>query len=153
MNRWMLRRRVDAEAVRRAIEEAESRTSGEIRVSVSTFFFGNVRRTAEAAFVRLGMNRDYGVLNGEREAEDFFLTGLEPADDVRAVLLFTDGLDIPCEAPQKRKDFSELVDRHRELGLPGLRDHVRSLEAADPDIERYPRFKRHDDMAAIAIHF
>ena len=57
MNRWMLRRRVDAEAVRRAIEEAESRTSGEIRVSVSTFFFGNVRRTAEAAFVRLGMNR------------------------------------------------------------------------------------------------
>lgn len=57
MNRWMLRRRVDAEAVRRAIEEAEARTSGEIRVSVSTFFFGNVRRTAEAAFVRLGMNR------------------------------------------------------------------------------------------------
>ena len=57
MNRWMLKRRVDAEAVRRAIEEAESRTSGEIRVSVSTFFFGNVRRTAEAAFVRLGMNR------------------------------------------------------------------------------------------------
>ena len=57
MNRWMLRRRVDAVAVRRAIEEAESRTSGEIRVSVSTFFFGNVRRTAEAAFVRLGMNR------------------------------------------------------------------------------------------------
>lgn len=103
--------------------------------------------------VRLGMNRDYGVLNGEREAEDFFLTGLEPVGNVRSVLLYTDGLDIPCEAPQKRKDFSELVGRHRELGLPGLRDHVRSLEAADPYIERYPRFKRHDDMAAIAIHF
>ena len=57
MNRWMLRRRIDADAVRRAIEAAESRTSGEIRVSVSTFFFGSVRRTAEAAFVRLGMNR------------------------------------------------------------------------------------------------
>lgn len=103
--------------------------------------------------VRLGMNRNYGVLNGEREAENFFLTGLEPADNIRAVLLFTDGLDIPCETPQRRKDFSGLVDAHRKLGLSGLRDHIRSLEAADPEIERYPRFKRHDDMAAIAIHF
>ena len=102
--------------------------------------------------VRLGMNRDYGVLNGEREAEEFFLAGLEPAGNVSAVLLFTDGLDIPSETPQRRKDFSDLVEKHRELGLPGLCDHVRRLEAADPDIERYPRFKRHDDIAAIAIH-
>jgi uncharacterized membrane protein len=64
----MLKRRVDAEAVRRAIEEAESRTSGEIRVSVSTFFFGSVRRTAEAAFVRLGMNR-----TAERNGVLFFV--------------------------------------------------------------------------------
>lgn len=40
-----------------------------------------------------------------------------------------------------------------ELGLEGLRDHVRDQEAADPDIERFPRFKKHDDIAAIAIHF
>lgn len=111
----------------------------------------DVQRLIET--VRLGMNRDYGVLNGEREAEDFFLTGLEPVGNVRAVLLFTDGLDIPSETPRRRKDFSVLVDTHRKLGLSGLRDHVRGLEAADPDIERYPRFKRHDDMAAIAIHF
>jgi hypothetical protein len=69
------------------------------------------------------------------------------------VLLFTYGLDVPCETPQRRKDFSSLVEMHRELGLAGLCDHVRSLEAADPHIERYPRFKRHDDIAAIAIHF
>lgn len=105
------------------------------------------------AAVRQGMNRDYGVLNGEREAEDFFLAGLEPAGNVRSVLLFTDGLDVPCETPRRRKDFSCLVAKWREHGLTGLRDHVRSLEAADPDIERYPRFKRHDDIAAIAIHF
>jgi len=40
-----------------------------------------------------------------------------------------------------------------ERGLDGLRDHVRSQEAADPDMKRYPRFKKHDDIAAIAIHF
>ena len=57
MFRSTLKRRIDADAVTRAIEEAEGRTSGEIRVSVSTFFWGNVRRTAERAFARLGMDR------------------------------------------------------------------------------------------------
>ena len=57
MFRATLKRRVDADAVKRAIEEAEGRTSGEIRVSVSTFFWGSVRRTAERAFARLGMNQ------------------------------------------------------------------------------------------------
>ena len=56
-------------------------------------------------------------------------------------------------APRKYKDFSCLVDMACELGLEGLRDHVRSQEAADPDMKRYPRFKKHDDIAAIAIHF
>jgi uncharacterized membrane protein len=57
MFRRTLKRLVDAEAVKRAIEQAERRTSGEIRVSVSTFFWGNVRRTAERAFARMGMDR------------------------------------------------------------------------------------------------
>jgi len=57
MHRRALKRLIDAEAVKRAIEQAERRTSGEIRVSVSTFFWGNVRRTAERSFARLGMDR------------------------------------------------------------------------------------------------
>ena len=57
MFRSTLKRRIDANAVRRAIEGAELRTSGEIRVSVSTFFWGDVRRTAEHAFARMGMNQ------------------------------------------------------------------------------------------------
>ncbi|MBE1424499.1 serine/threonine protein phosphatase PrpC [Desulfomicrobium macestii] len=110
-----------------------------------------VQRLVET--IRQGMNRDYGVLNGEREAERFFRTGTEPTCNIKTVLLFTDGLDVPCPAPKKYKDFSCLVSMASELGLEGLRDHVRRQEAADPDIERYPRFKKHDDIAAIAIHF
>lgn len=55
MFRSSLKRRIDAEAVRRAIETAERTSSGEIRVSVSTYFWGNVRKTAERAFERMGM--------------------------------------------------------------------------------------------------
>ena len=68
MLRWTLKRRVDAAAVKQAIEEAEGRTSGEIRVSVSTFFWGNVRRTAEGAFARMGMDQ-----TAQRNAILFFV--------------------------------------------------------------------------------
>lgn len=55
MHRRKLKALIDAEAVKAAIAEAEAQTSGEIRVSVSTFFWGDVRRTAERAFERMGM--------------------------------------------------------------------------------------------------
>ncbi len=45
----------DKERVVEAIRQAELRTSGEIRVSVSTPFWGSVRKAAEKAFVRMNM--------------------------------------------------------------------------------------------------
>lgn len=103
--------------------------------------------------IREDMNRSYGVLNGEHEAVGFFRTGVENVRNIKAVLLFTDGLDIPCPLPRKYKDFSCLVRMSRELGLEGLRDHIREQEASDPDMRAFPRFKQHDDIAAIALHF
>lgn len=55
-SRRRLLRLVDAERVRSAIEAAEERTSGEIRVSVSRWFWGSVRSAAELAFERMRMH-------------------------------------------------------------------------------------------------
>lgn len=52
-----LRRAIDQDRVAKAIEVAERRTSGEIRVAVAPFFWGSVERAADRAFVRLGMER------------------------------------------------------------------------------------------------
>ncbi len=56
---FMPRRRlvkvIDAERVKSAIREAERRTSGEIRVSVSRFFWGRLEPVAWRTFDRLGM--------------------------------------------------------------------------------------------------
>jgi len=49
-------RSLDTHAVEQAIARAETRTSGEIRVSVAGFFVGSSRRLAEGAFRRLGMH-------------------------------------------------------------------------------------------------
>lgn len=54
-SRRKLMKAIDVERVKAAIAAAERSASGEIRVSVSRFFWGSVRRVAEKAFVRLGM--------------------------------------------------------------------------------------------------
>jgi uncharacterized membrane protein len=56
MTRRKLMRIVDQSRLKEAIQKAEHRTSGEIRVSVSSLFWGNVEKAADKAFVRLGMS-------------------------------------------------------------------------------------------------
>ncbi len=49
---------IDLDRIEAAIRGAERRTSGQVRVAVARFYFwGNVRRAADAAFVRLRMNQ------------------------------------------------------------------------------------------------
>ena len=57
MTRKQLLQVVDRERIKNAIEAAEHRTSGEICVSVSRLFWGNIETAADKAFVRLGMTR------------------------------------------------------------------------------------------------
>lgn len=68
MTRKALLRAIDSRRIEDAIREAELRTSGEIRVSISRFFWGDVRRVAERAFTRLGMRA-----TRERNAILFFV--------------------------------------------------------------------------------
>jgi len=54
--RRKLLKKIDQDRIIAAIKKTERRTSGEVRVSVSRFFWGSVRPVAERAFVRLGMS-------------------------------------------------------------------------------------------------
>ena len=55
LSRRKLLRVIDAGRIKKAVEAAERQTSGEIRVSLSTFFWGSPQKVAEKAFARLGM--------------------------------------------------------------------------------------------------
>lgn len=48
---------LDADRIEAVIADAERRTSGEVRVSVAPWFWGNVERAADRAFIRLGMTQ------------------------------------------------------------------------------------------------
>ena len=100
---------------------------------------------------RLQMNRTFGVLNGEKEAEQFISSGTMPLDNIAHILCFTDGLHLPSESPGSKGDFRRLVDCYLQNGLSGLYTEIRQQEATDPYCVRYPRFKQHDDASAIAI--
>jgi uncharacterized membrane protein len=55
MSRGKLVRKIDRDRVADAIRRAGHQTTGEIRVSFSTLFLGNVQEAAERAFGRMGM--------------------------------------------------------------------------------------------------
>jgi len=57
MTRRQLLRAIDTQRIEETIQSAERQTSGEICVSVSPLFWGNVEKAAQKAFSRLGMAR------------------------------------------------------------------------------------------------
>ena len=101
--------------------------------------------------VRLQMNVTYGVLNGEPESMDFLRHGHESLAGVSDILLFTDGLLLPKTDPRSPSDWQTFADLYRSGGLTAIRNHVRALQREDSTCRRYPRFKTHDDIAAIAV--
>jgi uncharacterized membrane protein len=50
-------RSIDDARVKAAIEQAELQTSGEIVVSVASYFWGNIHKVARQTFSRLGVSR------------------------------------------------------------------------------------------------
>jgi hypothetical protein len=105
----------------------------------------------DIAEVRRLMNRTYGVLNGESEALEFVKYGVESLDSVDVVLLFSDGFWIPSASPSVEPDAREMARLYRKSGLDGVRDRIRTVEKTDPGCYRFPRFKMHDDISAIAL--
>jgi uncharacterized membrane protein len=57
MTRNKLMRHLNCARIEAAIQNAERQTSGEICVSIASFFWGNAEKAAEQAFARLGMTR------------------------------------------------------------------------------------------------
>jgi hypothetical protein len=101
--------------------------------------------------LRRTSNVSYGVLNGEPELVGFIRSGEESLENVAHVLVFTDGMMIPDEDPDVVDDFSKTVELFLRVGLTGVRDYIRSIENTDPNCLKYPRYKKSDDLTAIAV--
>jgi len=102
--------------------------------------------------VRKTMNRAFGSLNGEPDALDFLSCGcLEDDGRVSDILLFSDGLFPPSSDPARPLDAQKLVELYQTGGMENVRNHVRRLQQTDPSCCIYPRFKKFDDISAVAL--
>jgi hypothetical protein len=109
-------------------------------------------------------NQGVGVLDGLPELRYFLETGEMVLDGVSFVCVMTDGLEWPasadevfCDDPaaaeltgQRRVHMAEQMDF---LGLSGYLAQLREAETNDPDHEKYPRMKTHDDAAGVLLRF
>jgi uncharacterized membrane protein len=110
MTRARLRKLIDTQRVRLAVEAAEKRTSGEICVSVAPWFWGSIDRAAERAFARLRMTE-----TAQRNGLLFFLVPSRQAfvvrgDDgihARVGQAFWDELVVAMSAYFRRGEFTE----------------------------------------------
>jgi serine/threonine protein phosphatase PrpC len=100
--------------------------------------------------VRRKMNIDYGGISGE-EFERFICCGEVPLSRVDTILIFTDGLRILEPDASRFSDIKSIIRLFKEGGLRRVHAEVRSIEARDPECIRFPRYKQHDDIAAIAL--
>jgi len=105
------------------------------------------------AKLRAKTNETYGVLNGEESVESFLKTGEENLQNVKHILLFTDGLMIPKEDPLGKDDWKLFVDLFLQGGLENVKNFVRNLQKDDPKCWKYPRYKQYDDITAISLTF
>jgi len=103
--------------------------------------------------VRTLGNVTYGTLNGEKEALYFINSGTRKLKGVNHILIFTDGLFIPKTDPEERENFTLFSRLFLKGGLSHVRDFIRDLEKTDVACRKYPRFKAHDDIAAISLSF
>ncbi len=120
---------------------------------------------------RLATLRDEGKLQTgadvrrRRNAEDgFWVAEADPAAaahalrrswpraEVGAVLLASDGVSIGVDE-YELFGWPEVLAMTKAAGPDAVLDAVRTAEKLDPDGERWPRAKRHDDQALVMVDF
>lgn len=101
--------------------------------------------------LRHSLGVTYGAFDGSVEIEKFIKFGSVLLHDVAHIVIFTDGLILPKENPRKPDDFATFVKLYLQGGLKKVCAYVRDIEQRDPHCWKYPRYKQHDDISAIAI--
>ncbi|MBM3295088.1 MAG: TPM domain-containing protein [Candidatus Aminicenantes bacterium] len=119
--RRRLIKRLDVDLIRKAIIEAEMRTSGEIRVSIAHYFWGRVRPAAERTFRHLRMDRTRlrnGVLFFIVPARRRFVVLGDEGLHARVGQEFWDGLAAVLSSHFRKGEFTDgLVEAVRRAGL------------------------------------
>ncbi|SHE51269.1 protein phosphatase 2C domain-containing protein [Streptoalloteichus hindustanus] len=110
---------------------------------------------ASARWVRTWRNREggYWVAEADPAAAHRAVRASWPLSDVRAVVMASDGVSCGVDEYGVFADWSALLACAERHGPEAVLDQVRAAEVSDPDGQRWPRAKRHDDQSLAVIRF
>lgn len=146
---------------KKCIEDAEayktSKTISETKqISISKALFD----ARVAKLLKKGRSREntddgngYGAINGKPEITKYIMRKKLYTNEVSTLIFMTDGMQPPSHTFGKVESPQKIADGIKNLGLEKyyLSNYV--LFDTDPELAKYPRFKKHDDASAIVLNF
>lgn len=91
----------------------------------------------------------YVIFDPTGEGADRGISGSYPAEDIAAVALLSDGIADAVPGYGMEPDYGAFMARLEADGPAAAVTALRRLQAADPDFDRYPRFKMGDDATVV----
>lgn len=96
-----------------------------------------------------------GVIDGLPEMRAYMQTGTVDLTPAAGLLVCSDGFLLPAPWRETPEQAGERLRTMRDLlfaeGIAGYAAHLRRVQASDPHLDRFPRFKQHDDTSAIFV--
>lgn len=92
--------------------------------------------------------RRYVLINGQKVSEALWYRRTIPRDQVKLILLFTDGMTDFRETKNAQKMAKTMVSTYQKSGLQGMLKRSRKLESKDKN-----RYLAHAEATAISIEF
>ncbi|RZQ64341.1 hypothetical protein [Amycolatopsis suaedae] len=113
---------------------------------------GGQLQTGGAVHDRRNTAGGFWVAEADPDAATHAVRASWPVAEVRAVLMATDGVSVGVDE-YRVLDWETALDLATRQGPAAVLDVVREAELADPDGDRWPRAKRHDDQALVLLRF
>lgn len=95
----------------------------------------------------------FWVAEAVPEAADRATRARWPRADTRAALVSSDGVACGVDDYRIYPHWSAMLDEATSMGPHSVLARVRAAEDSDPDGQRWPRPKRHDDQALALVRF
>ncbi|GAB3009535.1 hypothetical protein LWP59_01790 [Amycolatopsis acidiphila] len=112
---------------------------------------GQLNTTAEVQALR-NQPEGFWVAEADPAAASYALCRSWPRTALDAVVLASDGVSVGID-DYGLFDWPHVLTTARERGLLAVLEAVREAESSDPDGDRWPRPKRHDDQALVLVDF
>lgn len=100
------------------------------------------------------LREGYGALNGKDGAKRFIRSKRYKASNIYRVIAITDGMIPPQKAFSQEPSWKRLAEDVISLGPKKFYEQkIFYVKESDPELKKFPRFKKHDDASLLEIIF